>query len=151
MTEEQKSRQAAVHVEIPKMDCMETSAVKPLGEILGRKLDEEMTAYGIEHGFPVIFVFYEFRSESKDGVFGNTCTTKLFTKEQMDEAANFARMHCGELGVFDPKEKYEQEFLQQLVMDGELPLFCKNHHCTERGPQCARCSYTALGPEKRME
>lgn len=46
------------------------------------------------------------------------------------------------------KEKYKKELLQQPVMDGELPLFCKNHHCTERGPQCDKYAYTAIGSRK---
>lgn len=41
--------------------------------------------------------------------------------------------------------KYKQELLQQPAMDGELPLYCKNKRCTERGPKCAKCAYTAMG------
>lgn len=137
------------HVNIPKPDIMETSAVKPLGEILGRKLDEEMTAFGNEHGFPVIFVFYQEKTETNGGIVKCTGTTQLFTKDQMHEAAEFASQHGGELGVYDPRsaeETYKDKYMQQVVMDNELPLFCKNHHCTERGPKCDKCAYTAMGP-----
>ena len=41
---------------------------------------------------------------------------------------------------------YDAEYMQQVVMDNELPLFCKNHHCTSRGPKCDKCAYTAMGP-----
>lgn len=93
------------HVDIPKQDCMDSYAVKPLGELIGRKLDEEMTAFGNEHGFPVIFVFYQEKTETNGGIVKCTGTTQLFTKDQMREAAEFASQHEGELGVFDPKEK----------------------------------------------
>lgn len=137
------------HVEIPKPDVMETSAVKPLGEILGRKLDEEMTAFGKEHGFPVIFVICERTSKEHDGVFTNERRIQFFEKNKMHYAAEFAKNNNGELGVYDPRsaeEKYKAELMQQPVLDNELPLFCKNHHCTERGPKCEKCAYNAMGP-----
>lgn len=134
-------------VEIPKSEGVESWTVTKRGGIY-YKFEEEMMAFGNKHGFPVLFVFYDYKSEQNGGVFTNTSSIKLFEKCQVHEAAQFAKIHETELGVFDPKEKYEQELLQQPVMDGELPLFCKNRHCTERGPQCDKCAYTAMGSRK---
>lgn len=47
-------------------------------------------------------------------------------------------------GLPDP-EIYRKEFICEPVLDGPLPDFCRAHHCTERGPKCDRCAYTALG------
>lgn len=132
-------------VEIPKSEGVESWTVTKRGGIY-YKFEGEMMAFGKEHGFPVLFVFYNYQSKQKDGVFETTSAVKLFLKGQVHEAAAFAKENGTELGIFDPKEKYEQELLQQPVMDGELPLFCKSQHCTERGPQCTKCAYTAMGP-----
>lgn len=50
-------------------------------------------------------------------------------------------------------ETYKDEYMQQVVMDNELPPFCKNHHCTERGPKRDKCAYTAFSyvERKRLE
>ena len=45
--------------------------------------------------------------------------------------------------------KYQKEFEMQPVLDGQLPKFCIAHHCTERGPKCDRCAYTALSSSER--
>lgn len=41
--------------------------------------------------------------------------------------------------------EYQKEFEMQPVLDGQLPKFCIAHHCTERGPKCSSCAYTAMG------
>ena len=91
------------HVNIPKADVMDTSAVKPLGELIGCKLDEEMIAFGKEHGFPVIFVICERTSKEHDGVFTNERRIQFFENNQMHYAAEFAKNNNGELGVYDPR------------------------------------------------
>lgn len=45
--------------------------------------------------------------------------------------------------------EYQKEFEMQPVLDGPLPKFCIAHHCTERGPKCDRCAYTAFGSSHR--
>lgn len=93
-----------VHVEIPRQDCMESpSMVKTLGQLVNRRLDDEMTAFGKKFGFPVIYVFYRTNHEDSDGCVKRVCTTELFTRNQKHEAVQFARDHLGELGVFEPK------------------------------------------------
>ena len=71
------------HVDIPKQDCMDSSAVKPLGELIGRKLDEEMTAFGNEHGFTVIFVFYPEKTETNGGIFFSWRFNKVNNKSTL--------------------------------------------------------------------
>ena len=46
-------------------------------------------------------------------------------------------------------ERYRKEFEMQPVLDGPLPKFCIAHHCTERGPKCDRCAYTAFSSSHR--
>lgn len=45
--------------------------------------------------------------------------------------------------------KYQKEFEMQPVLDGPLPKFCIAHHCTERGPKCDKCAYTAFSSSHR--
>lgn len=45
--------------------------------------------------------------------------------------------------------EYQKEFEMQPVMDGQLPKFCKAHHCTKRNKACATCAYTAFSSEER--
>lgn len=45
--------------------------------------------------------------------------------------------------------KYQKEFEMEPVLDEPLPKFCKAHHCTERGPKCAKCAYTAFSSSHR--
>ena len=45
--------------------------------------------------------------------------------------------------------EYQKEFEMQPVLDGQLPKFCIAHHCTERGPKCAKCAYTAFSSSHR--
>lgn len=46
-------------------------------------------------------------------------------------------------------ERYRKEFEMQPVLDGPLPKFCIAHHCTERGPKCDKCAYTAFSSSHR--
>jgi hypothetical protein len=63
--------------------------------------DKDMEKFGKEHGFPVIFV-----AERMENELGETSENKFkftfFKKDQMHEAAQFAKKYGGELGVFDP-------------------------------------------------
>ena len=45
--------------------------------------------------------------------------------------------------------EYQNELEMQPVLDGQLPKFCKSHHCTERGPKCDKCAYTAFSSSHR--
>ncbi|MBO7412786.1 MAG: hypothetical protein J6U20_03880 [Fibrobacter sp.] len=109
-------KQEISRVEIPKSEGVESWTVTKRGGIY-YKFEEEMEAFGKEHGFPVLFVFYDYKSEYKDGVFKTTSAVKLFLKGEVHDAAAFAKEHGTELGIYDPKEKYEQEVLQFLRCD----------------------------------
>ena len=65
--------------------------------------DADMKKFGKEHGFPVIFVVERIKNEF-DETAENKFKFTLFKKNQMHEAADFAKKYNGELGVFDPKE-----------------------------------------------
>lgn len=136
-----------LHVDIPRQDVIDGLGVKAISSIVGKKFDEQMESFGKEHGFPVIFVFYNRKEEmDDDNVSRSTFTVQLFDKSMMRRAADFASMHEGELGVYYPNHlSYDAEYMQQFVMDNDLPLFCKNHKCTSRGPKCDKCAYTARG------
>lgn len=110
-----KPRMTDVHVEIPKDLGVDSWTVTERWRLY-HKTEEDMLAFGREHGFPVLFAFYGQRTENKDGVIKVSCEVKLFTKDQMHEAAQFARKQEGELGVFDPKY-YRRELEQQPVIE----------------------------------
>lgn len=139
-------------VEIPEPDVMNTSGAKSLSEMLANKMDEQMDEFGKKHGFPVIFVFYNRKDEKVGDSFQCTSTFQMFEKDKMHEAVDFARKHEGELGVYDPRsaeEKYKAELMPQPVLEEELPNFCKNNGCSERGLKCEYCSYTAMSIRER--
>lgn len=46
-------------------------------------------------------------------------------------------------------ERYRKEFEMEPVLDIPLPKFCIAHHCTERGPKCDKCAYTAFSSSHR--
>lgn len=128
------------------------STINILSEQNKRELEKYLAKFGEQNGYPVIFVttFRQFDPPKEDIVhnaFINTeVNIQMFKKSEMREAADFARRNGGELGIFNSKIKYIDELNPQPVLDGPLPKFCKAHHCTERGPQCAKCAYTAMGP-----
>lgn len=41
-------------------------------------------------------------------------------------------------------ERYRKEFEMEPVLNRPLPKFCIANHCTERGPKCDKCAYTAF-------
>lgn len=50
------------------------------------------------------------------------------------------------------EERLLSDFAQQPVFDeGPLPKFCIAHHCTERGPKCDKCAYTAFCSSHRRK
>lgn len=61
-----------------------------------------MEIFGIKYGFPVIFVAERMKNELGE-VSENKFKFTFFKKDQMHEAAHFAKKYGGELGVFDPK------------------------------------------------
>ena len=69
-----------------------------------KEADKDMENFGIKHGFPVIFVAERMKND-----LGKIAKDKFkftfFKKDQMHEAADFAKDHGGELGVYDPKER----------------------------------------------
>lgn len=65
--------------------------------------DDDMKKFGKEHDFPVIFVVERIKNEL-DETAENKFKFTFFKKNQMHEAAEFAKKYNGELGVFDPKE-----------------------------------------------
>lgn len=74
--------------------------------------------------------------------------------EKMREAADFARRNGGEIWTFDNRcaEKiFNEDYLQQPVLDGPLPKFCIAHHCTKRNKACYKCAYTAMSSEERRK
>ena len=62
---------------------------------------KDMEKFGIEHGFPVIFVVERMKNEL-DEISENKFKFTFFKKDQMHEAAQFAKKYDGELGAFDP-------------------------------------------------
>ncbi|MBR6449847.1 MAG: hypothetical protein IKS96_07875 [Fibrobacter sp.] len=67
-----------------------------------KEADKDMEKFGIEYGFPVIFVVERMKNEL-DEISENKFKFTFFKKDQMHEAAQFAKKYDGELGVFDPK------------------------------------------------
>ena len=122
---------------------------KSAEEKLGEAIESEIIAFGGKHGFPVIYVITEQDVLPMTVIGGNVVRggkLNLFMASEMRKAERIAKKYNGTIGICkDPAEKYRNEFEQAPVMDKELPNFCKNHHCTERGPQCDKCAYTAMG------
>lgn len=105
------------HVEIPR----ETDIFKPtksalnfLSEQNRSKTEEYLAKFGEQNGYPVIFVttFRQFEPPKEDIVhkaFINTeVNITMYKKSEMREAADFAMLNGGELGIFDPRSKDEQ-------------------------------------------
>lgn len=131
-----------------------------LSEQNKREIEKYLAKFGEQNGYPVIFVttFRRFEPPKEDIVheaFINTeVNIQMFKKSGMREAADFARRNGGEIGTFDNRcaEKiYNDEYLQQPVLDGQLPKFCIAHHCTERGPKCDKCAYTAMATHEKAK
>jgi hypothetical protein len=120
-----------------------------------RELEKYLAKFGEQNGYPVIFVttLRTFDPPKEDIVHEALITTEvnitMYKKSEMREAADFARRNGGELGIFNSEIKYIDELNPQPVLDGPLPNFCNNHHCTERGPKCDKCAYTAFSSSQR--
>ena len=98
------------HVEIPR----EPDIFKPtksmldiLSERIDSDLNKRLTEFGETNGFPVVFVFYQ-TLKNENGVSKATCDIKMYKRSGMREAADFAMLNGGELGIFDPRSKDEQ-------------------------------------------
>lgn len=98
------------HVEIPR----EPDIFKPtksmldiLSERIDSDLNKRLTEFGEINGFPVVFVFYQ-TIKNENGVSKATCYIKMYKKNGMRDAADFAIRNAGELGIFDPRSKDEQ-------------------------------------------
>ena len=98
------------HVEKPR----EPDIFKPtksmldiLSERIDSDLNKRLTEFGETNGFPVVFVFYQ-TLKNENGVSKATCDIKMYKRSGMREAADFAMLNGGELGIFDPRSKDEQ-------------------------------------------
>ena len=146
------------HVEIPHdPDIFKPtkSAQDILSEQNRREVEKYLAKFGEQNGYPVIFVttFRQFDPPKEDIVheaFINTeFNIQMFKKSEMHDAVDFAMRNGGELGIFNSEIKYIDELNPQPVLDGPLPKFCIAHHCTERGPKCDKCAYTAFSSSHR--
>lgn len=146
------------HVEIPrKQDIFKPtkSALDILSEQNRSKTEKYLAKFGEQNGYPVFFVttFRQFDPPKKDIVhnaFINTeVNIQMFKKSERHDAVDFAMRNGGELGIFNSEIKYIDELNPQPVLDRPLPKFCIAHHCTERGPKCDKCAYTAMGSSWR--
>lgn len=146
------------HVEIPR----EPDIFKPTKSALGflserdrSETEKYLAKFGEQNGYPVIFVttLKKFDPPKKDivheAIINTEFNIQMFKKSEMHDAVDFARRNGGELGIFNSEIKYIDELNPQPVLDGPLPKFCIAHHCTERGPKCDKCAYTAFSSSHR--
>ena len=78
----------------------------------------------------------------------------LFACSEIERAVAFAKQHDGNIEMRDglpDTEIFRKEFFGEPVLDAPLSEFCRSHHCTERGPKCDRCAYTAMGSSMRRK
>lgn len=98
------------HVEIPREQDI-FKPTKSMLDILSEQIDSDLnnrlTEFGETKGFPVVFVFYQ-TLKNENGVSKATCDIKMYKRSGMHEAADFAMLNGGELGIFDPRSKDEQ-------------------------------------------
>ena len=141
------------HVDIPQKEQYAFDKEKSAGEKLGEAIESEIIAFGGKHGFPVIYVITEQDVLPMTVIGGKVVRggkLNLFTTSEMRQAERIAKKYNGTIGICkDPTEKYIDELNPQPVLDGPLPKFCKAHHCTERGPKCDKCAYTAMSSSWR--
>ena len=146
----------AIHVNIPSGAFLlkeEGSARQQMVDEIEKRIQE----FGKQHGFPVAVV------TTKNAVPPILCVggkmyqdrfVHLFACSEIERAVAFAKMHDGNIemrdGLPDP-EIFRKEFLCGPVLKAPLSEFCKAHHCTERGPKCDRCAYTAMGSSMRRK
>lgn len=141
------------HVDIPQKEQYAFDNEKSAGEKLGEAIESEIIAFGVKHGFPVIYVITEQDVLPMTVIGGNVVRggkLNLFMASEMRKAERIANKYNGTIGICkDPAEKYRNEFEQVPVMDKELPDFCKASHCTERSKACATCAYTAMATHEK--
>lgn len=141
------------HVDIPQKEQYAFDKEKSAGEKLGEAIESEIIAFGGKHGFPVIYVITE-QDVLPMTVIGGTLVRggklNLFMTSEMRKAERIAKKYNGTIGICkDPAEKFIDELNPQPVLDRQLPKFCIAHHCTERGPKCDKCAYTAFSSSHR--
>lgn len=142
-----------IHVDLPQETHLKEE--KSARQQLTDEIEKRIQDFGKRYGFPVAVV------TTKDAVPPILCVggrmyqdrfVHLFACSEIERAVAFAKLHDGNIemrdGLPDP-EIYRKEFFCEPVLDGPLPDFCRAHHCTERGPKCARCAYTALGSMRK--
>lgn len=141
------------HVDIPQKEQYAFDKEKSAEEKLGEAIESEIIAFGGKHGFPVIYVITEQDVLPMTVIGGNiVCGGKLnlFMTSEMRKAERIAKKYNGTIGICkDPAEKFIDELNPQPVLDRQLPKFCIAHHCTERGPKCDKCAYTAFSGSQR--
>ena len=143
------------HIDIPQKKQYAFDKEKSAEEKLGEAIESEIIAFGGKHGFPVIYVITEQDVLPMTVIGGNiVCGGKLnlFMTSEMRKAERIAKKYNGTIGICkDPAEKYIDELNPQPVLDRQLPKFCKAHHCTERGPKCDKCAYTAMATHEKAK
>lgn len=98
------------HVDIPHNDYVfrpTKSMLDVLSERINSDLNERLTEFGKQNGFPVVFVFHQ-TIKDEDGVSKATCDIRMFKFEDKTDARLFALQTGGEFGTFDPRSKDEQ-------------------------------------------
>jgi hypothetical protein len=147
------SIEARSHVDIPQKEQYAFDKEKSAEEKLGEAIESEIIAFGGKHGFPVIYVITEQDVLPMTVIGGNVVRggkLNLFMASEMRKAERIAKKYNGTIGICkDPAEKFIDELNPQPVLDRQLPKFCIAHHCTERGPKCDKCAYTAFSSSQR--
>lgn len=143
------------HVDIPQKEQYAFDKEKSAEEELGEAIESEIIAFGGKHGFPVIYVITEQDVLPMTVIGGNVVRggkLNLFMASEMRKAERIAKKYNGTIGICkNPAEKYIDELNPQPVLDGPMPKFCIAHHCTERGPKCDKCAYTAMATHENAK
>lgn len=143
------------HVDIPKKEQYAFDKEKSAGEKLGEAIESEIIAFGKKHGFPAIYVITEQDVLPMTVIGGKVVRggkLNLFMASEMRKAERIAKKYNGTIGICkNPAEKYIDELNPQPVLDWPMPKFCIAHHCTERGPKCDKCAYTAMATHEKAK
>jgi hypothetical protein len=102
---------------------------------LDAELEKTIIDFGTRNGYPVFYVLTEDEVPPASYFNGVKVSGKMhmFRLQAIAAAVDFAEKNNGIL----------------VRYDGPLPAFCRSHHCTERGPKCDKCAYTAFSSSHR--
>jgi len=152
--DQQDAAALAIHVKIPSGAIL-LKEEGPARKQLVDEIEKRIQDFGNRHGFPVAVV------TTKEVVPPILCVggrlvqdghVHLFACSEIERAVAFAKQHDGNIEMRDglpDTEIFRKEFFGEPVLDAPLSEFCRSHHCTERGPKCDRCAYTALSSSER--